>query len=96
MVDELSKILRMGKVQHLMRAAKLYNQRKAERKARIAAEPQDLHDAHVRVRVKMTEGMSSLELLEAGLLWTRPDLCRGLRAMVGIREPDEDGAPGRS
>jgi hypothetical protein len=89
----------MGTVQHAMRAAKRYNQLKAERKARIAAEaearsrmpvPAGLHDAQVGALFSMAARMSVHELLAAGLLWTRPELCRSLRAMVGIADNDAD------
>jgi hypothetical protein len=83
-----------------MRAAKLYAQLKAEKKARIAAEaearsreivPTDLHDGHVVALLAMAAKMSVRELLAAGLLWTRPELCRTLREMVGA--PNSDAEP---
>ena len=93
----------MGRVQHVMRAAKLYAQLMAEKKARIAAEaearsrmpvPIDLHDAHVVTLLTMAARMSGRELLAAGLLLTRPELCRSLRGIVGIADSDAEPPTG--
>ena len=93
----------MGKVQHIIAAGKRYGQLMAERLARIAAEAEamramrqlyDIHDAHVLALIAKAATMSGRELLAAGLLWTRPELCRGLLGMVGLTESDNSARYG--